>query len=341
MAGSTRHFDLYDFFSVLIPGVLFLSGFYLFLPQGLNVGDPVVSLSLLFPILAGGYIAGRFLHISADWLERTLPTVVSHRELLQDELLSLTTDEESPKIVDEDTLRQFCNECTQAFDLDFDFPPSKEEVEAEFTESGEEDDEANDGNDGTSTQGKDDGRIDQIRSAIGDDEPDTQERAKTIISRRVGMVYSLVRGNIHFDARGRSRTFQAIFAFYRSTQLAFLLLGGLYFMAAIWIYLSDVEQLVFFSFTADVSGLPRLLPYPTKIYSIQTMEIGIFVAEILFVLAVFYISFERAKETYRDYYIQYLVTDFLLIQQFNRQQDRIAISIDEESGSLSVGISDE
>ena len=46
--------------------------------------------------------------------------------------------------------------------------------------------------------------------------------------RELNYIYESARSYIHLDGRGRSRTFQAVFAFHRSTWLTMIVLGFLY-----------------------------------------------------------------------------------------------------------------
>lgn len=70
-----RRFDLYDFFSILLPGTALIFGLYPFLPMGFAVN----SFAALVPFLVGGFIVGRAVHsvaVSFQWLLGR----VSHRE---------------------------------------------------------------------------------------------------------------------------------------------------------------------------------------------------------------------------------------------------------------------
>ncbi|WP_139135990.1 hypothetical protein [Haladaptatus sp. W1] len=134
MAITTRQFDLYDFFSVLLPGVLFLSGLYFFLPQD----EPAGLVTLLLPLLTGGYIAGRFLHVVAVKLESQFLTEVSHREKLQEELLAMNATGKAPGLFDRHTLEKFCGECERSLELNYCLPPKKNDVQESIREQTEE-----------------------------------------------------------------------------------------------------------------------------------------------------------------------------------------------------------
>jgi hypothetical protein len=85
MSVGDRQFSLYEFFSILLPGIVFLIGLVPFLPR--DTGS--LNFLALLPLLAAGYVAGRFLHVVAVGVERKLPSVVSHRERFSQEISAM------------------------------------------------------------------------------------------------------------------------------------------------------------------------------------------------------------------------------------------------------------
>lgn len=68
LAESTRQFDLYDFFSVLLPGATFVIGLAPFLPAG-TTGN---SLAFGLILLIVGFVIGRAIHAIGLQLERSI-----------------------------------------------------------------------------------------------------------------------------------------------------------------------------------------------------------------------------------------------------------------------------
>lgn len=67
----------------------------------------------------------------------------------------------------------------------------------------------------------------------------------------LGILYPLVRGYIHIDGRGRSRTFQAIHAFFRSGELGVIVLGSIYVAYAFLVVIFGTTT------AAPAQALPR------------------------------------------------------------------------------------
>lgn len=110
--------------------------------------------------------------------------------------------------------------------------------------------------------------------------------------------YMLTRAYIHADSRGRSRTFQAIYAFYRSISLVALI----HFIA----YMLYIVLGVWFGM---LSGTVSYVPYidglgihPTILF---LLSICIFMGTFVFT--------KRSRIKYREYFIQYLIGDFLVL----------------------------
>lgn len=101
---GTRRFDLYDFFSVFIPGAMFLLGLTPFFPNGTEIG----SLTALLPLLVGSYVVGRGLHsVAATFDQRWGET---HRTQFFEQLKV-----ENPPDVSENAIPEFLGECDSVF----------------------------------------------------------------------------------------------------------------------------------------------------------------------------------------------------------------------------------
>lgn len=98
-----RTLDLYDFFSVLIPGVTFLLGFYPFYPEGIKFS----SLAVIIPIALLGFVVGRGLHSAAVTIDRYFEKM-SHRDLFIEEL-------QNSNLLPESTHRAFYNRCYREY----------------------------------------------------------------------------------------------------------------------------------------------------------------------------------------------------------------------------------
>lgn len=236
MNTSPRQFDLYDFFSVLLPGVSFLLGVFPFFPNS----SPISSLGAIVPVVVGGFVIGRAIHAAAvridDFFEHT-----SHRERFRNEL-------QDPSVLPTSTVDHFYDEC-----------------KAEFKDTG-------------LPQGR--GELD------GDDHKRTGES-----------LYGLVRSYIHIDARGRSRTFQAVYAFYRSMWLTSVLVYVFYLGYSVFT-LFEVRIVTYVSFIG-VIGISANVVFLTS----TTVLLGSF------------LTFRYAKTAYQIHFIQYLISDFIVLRR--------------------------
>jgi len=122
------------------------------------------------------------------------------------------------------------------------------------------------------------------------------------IDQMLDAVYQHVRSYIHVDARGRSRTFQAVYAFYRSMWFVSLLLGAVYFMYGLLKELGAVEGTVAYTSFIGTAEIPPGL---------------IILGSTTFVLGS-YRYFREAKFDYRRYFSLYLISDFLVIRNSRR-----------------------
>lgn len=101
--GSGR-FELYDIFSVFVPGLTLLIVLVPFLPQTV---DPS-SLEVIVPLLVLGFVVGRALHTIAVDFERKLGRP-SHRDRFASELAN-------PESLSQATIAEFLYECESAFE---------------------------------------------------------------------------------------------------------------------------------------------------------------------------------------------------------------------------------
>jgi len=114
--------------------------------------------------------------------------------------------------------------------------------------------------------------------------------------------YVLVRSYVHMDARGRSRTFQAIYSFFRSTWIASLVLATLYYGYAV------------------LKSLKLFTPY--QIYTSVVGEVQIPVMGIALgsaaTVGIAHRVFGEGRKGYQKFFVQYLIADFLVLQHVDR-----------------------
>lgn len=253
--GVIKRFDLYDFFSVLLPGVGLLIGLYPLFPARIRVDT--LGAVILFLVIS--FFVGRALHVVAANYDKENGRQ-THREAFQMELLE-------NDLVDETLAKQFYRDCRNEFG----------EVHLE-------------------------------------DWPDREGNSTETFDG----LYSLVRGYVHIDARGRSRTFQAIFAFYRSVQWEALMLTGVYLTYGVLSGLPTLVELL--PWEPDWLLYTDVLPYTTKAGFFEAST-GLMVLGMFATSAVAYRIFDGATDDYQDHYIQYLVTDFLILRHSTVDSD--------------------
>lgn len=231
---GTRQLDLYDFFSILVPGAGFLIGLVPFLPQDI----PIPTSVLLGGLIIGGFIVGRWFHAVRMLIERDV-IAVSHREHFTDQLVN-------PTEISEDLADQFYDCCQSHFD-NLHLPDKRDELEEHPND--------------------------------------------------LNTLYTTARSLIHMDSRGRSRTFQAVLDFYGSALLASGILSIVYVSYAI------VDQ---FSLNNDLVGyapyLVELDFHPVIIFAGASLAFGSA-----------YFTFKRVRGRYRTYFVQYLMSDFIIL----------------------------
>lgn len=235
-AGSTRRFDLYDFFSVFLPGTTFVLGLVPFLPRK----TPLGSAGFLLPVVILGFSAGRAIHTAANNIDERFDND-GHRDYFRWEI-----QKEGERDIDQGVVDLFYKRSKELFDDDIELPDDPSDV--------------------------------------------TDEQADAL--------YALVRSYIHIDSRGRSRTFQAVYSFYRSMWLVSLLLFGAYFGYGL-VRMTGISQ--------------ELVEYYTFISSLEISPV-VFVLLSLAVVTSSYTTFRGAKETYQKHFVQYLISDFLVLR---------------------------
>lgn len=229
-----RQFDLYDFFSVFLPGLLLIIGLFPFLPSETSV----FSTGAIIPLSVGGFVIGRGIHAFSIQID-SIFEVTTHREFFKQQI-------RNPTVVSYALADAFYHECREAFP-EVNLPKDRRNI----------------------------GLYSEI--------PDT--------------LYGLVRGYIHIDARGRSRTFQAVFDFYRSVWLVSLLLMIAY--TSYGIALEYDLSVTDFGYGSHLSTLG----FPPLTFVIWG---GI-------LLGGSYLTFRQMRKSYRDLYIQYLISDFVVL----------------------------
>lgn len=234
LGASSSTFDLYDFFSMLIPGAALVLGVLPFAPKE----TPVDAAGLVVVLLVSGYITGRGLHTIAESIDNILGNR-SHRDFFVDVLQG------TEELLDPATVDEFYDVATTFADSP-DLPDDRADASATELET----------------------------------------------------LYLYVRARIHMHGQGRSRTFQAIHAFYRSTHLTFVCLAILYFVFGAG---------VFFGLFTGIGSF-------TSYWGTLGLSGNTFVAISELIAAVSLAAFHDAKGDYREYFIQYLLIDFLMIE---------------------------
>lgn len=229
-----RLFSLYNFFSVFLPGFVFLLGIVPLLP----VEVPIDAMTALVPLLALGFVVGQAIHSLAVRAEETFGHE-GHRTLFVEELSG-----ESSRF-DDGLVRKF-RSCYH--NSNFDVPSSVEEDE----------------------------KTDQSTDRMP--------------------IYVLVQSYVHTGELGRSRTFQAVYAFCRSLWFESFFLTFLYWSFSIYAVVAGV------SYHSLLSTSGSLLE--TLLLSTAICGFCVFV-------------FKYAADQYREYFVQYLLADFVVLSRRN------------------------
>lgn len=234
-------FDLYDFFSVFLPGAALLAGLLPFLPTTVS-GSP----GFLAVLIVLGFVVGRAIHSGAIFSDKILQRR-THRELFLEQL-------REPTLLSDSVVDRFFDVCCLVYsDLDL--------CDSRTTAASENDD-------------------DELKP-----------------------LYTLVRSYIHMDSRGRSRTFQAVYAFYRSMTFVSTILAGVYAAYGFGRYLGVIQGTVNYQSHIGSLGLPPLI------------LIFVLPAALLFVQTLF----RTGKMRHQRNYIRYLVSDFVTLYEAEQE----------------------
>ncbi len=121
----------------------------------------------------------------------------------------------------------------------------------------------------------------------------------------IEQLYTLVRSYIHMDSRGRSRTFQAIYAFYRSMWLVAASLCVIYYAYGFLRLLGLTKGAVDYYTYISALGIP----------------VAYIIGGAISIAAFCYSIFRRAKQEHQRYFIQYLIADFLVLYETSDSPD--------------------
>lgn len=264
--------DLYDFFSVLLPGVYFLITLIPVLPMSIPLGTATAAVVLL----VGGYVVGRALHTAAESLDN-LTDSPSNRDTFANAITSRDDDESiSEQITILELLRKrygFDNEIESFEEVKFGNEDRVEILNDELK--------------------------DRFYGAIKSDSGFKLPYDRTEADEDdIEALYVYTRSQLYQHGNVRSQSFQAIYAFYRSTYLA--------------------TQLAVFFYLIYAAG--QLVGYWSEVGSYSTFigGLGLSTGAILVAVeTVFFISLFTlgdAKSDYRKYYIEYLIVDYLTMR---------------------------
>lgn len=232
MARPFQLFSVYDFFSVLLPGLATVFGLYMLIPIAIEIG----IIAALLPILVLSFVFGQALHSLSAGLEALLSditTLSNHRTQFGKYIC------DNP---DEHLVQKFKEDCAYKFH---------------------------------------DCKL-----------MDTQQNGCSTDTWKE--LYPYIQSHIYTNDTGRSRTFQAIFAFSRSMTV---FLFGLPILYGIH-FLLDSSGVI-------VSRPPKYLlffpNFPEFIEAVWPLSwIGMFI-------------FLYATYSYKRYFVQYLISDFVSI----------------------------
>lgn len=283
-----KQIDLYDFFSVLLPGLALTIGLVPFLPNNTDL----TSVGAILPILTVGFVAGRGIHSAAVIVESPHDEPKSKedaREQFRDRydgeneitkgimcvLIYLPNRAVSTVVGVLSHISNNWSENISHREMFFKELSNSTEISNEMVSS----------------------YLHCCREAF--DGINLPESASDIDREQADVLYDLTRSTIHIDSRGRSRTFQAVYAFYRSMWMVSLLLVPPYVAEGLLSITLVQGEIVSYQTIIGSAGIPG--------------PIIIFSAFLLLVPA--YYLFERAKSDYRRYYIKYLFADLIVIER--------------------------
>jgi hypothetical protein len=249
---GTRKFDLYDFFSVFLPGATLIIGLVPFLPYDSNI----FSFGTVAAGIVLGFVFGRALHAIGLLFETS-----THRS---EPILSIGSYDIHDFAVTTGHREQFINELQNPTQVP-------------------------------------DGVVKEFYDCATEAYPETKlptdwENIDNENNKEIETLYTLVRSRIHMDARGRSRTFQAILDFQRTMVFTSLVLFFIYVIYVL-ILVVDPEPVV---------------GYQLYISSLDIVWWLILTFSIIFHISI-YLIFERIRSSYRRYFIEYVMADFINI----------------------------
>lgn len=308
LGNSSPRISLYSFFSVLLPGVVFILGLSPFLPSNISIG----SAGLLLPILAVGFALGQAVHTVAVSIENS-----------------------SSKGEEIDQMRKEAKTFREVFKLWFyrwfvAAPLHQLFGEEYFADTSHRNRFVQELDPDCESEILDDDVCDSFYRVSRDTFPELElpksrdnlfdESSKKCAKTRTNLLYGNVRSVVHIDGRGRSRSFQAIYSFCRSMWIVSIILFLIYSLYSI----------------LSILGVPKgLVSYVSHIGKLEISSI--IIAAVAFVIAVgSFKLFKAAKRNYQQYYIQYMVSDFLILQNdeiSSGQQIDLSHSFDEEGSN--------
>lgn len=293
---TPRQFDLYDFFSVLLPGMAFIFGIFPFMPYGLL---KLSSVWLVISLIVGGFVIGRAIHSLSVTLEsnssegeypasKLKSWIIRNRyfvfKVIVYPFVALVEYRSFRKILEEfrEKLNAFkSGNHLQNFlgNLGTQFLPTQISHRKKFMR-----------------ELKDPSIISNklSREFVEEASEYYEFESGSLDSSDLDLesLYGLVRSTLHMDGRARSNHFQAIYAFYRSMWIVSLLLAALYLVYGVmqgfglnsigmWAELFDSSESTF------IISIGWMIPLAA------------------------YLTFYNAQRNYQEYYVQYLISDFV------------------------------
>lgn len=272
---GTKKIDLYDLFSVLIPGIIFLILLYPLLPDSIEISG--VELTLI--ILIGGFVAGRAIHATRIELDKRYGE--SHREYF---IKAVKDQNEEVSELSE----EFWSVCDQEFPKLISRTQTVNQDEQDLNSNGQESEENHD--------------------------PISQQDIKDT---HIEELYTLVRSAIYMDARGRSRSFQALFDFYGSMWITFVLIFVIYAIYAIGNMGLTFVQDMFHVFGVD--SAEEVIGYNTHLSNFDIHPGMLFFGSALLFLGVGHL-FRVTRRKYRHFYVTYLMSDFIILAEIENEK---------------------
>lgn len=115
----------------------------------------------------------------------------------------------------------------------------------------------------------------------------------------LGMMYVQARSKLTMNGSGRAETFQATFAFYRSIHFVMVTLALIYVVySLVHFYELIPEGLHFITYIGGFDIPPEILVGASE-----------------FITGISFVTFHDAKNDHREYYIQYLLQEYLIVTE--------------------------